>query len=77
MQFEDDFGQRATFVRSAIVAVMFEDLDASKVASVEMALHNARTQASAEQRAAADPTLRAARSNGRGGPAIVSPGFNS
>jgi len=67
----DEFGQRATFRRSDIMAVMFENLDESKLGTIEYALHQMRTQVSGQQRAEHDPTLRAAR---RGtSPSIVSP----
>lgn len=79
LMFTDDFGQRAFFRRSAIGAAMFENLDESKVASIEMAIHNAHTEAGARQRAESDPTLRAARVvNNR--PGVISPmgpGFNN
>lgn len=67
----DDFGQQCTIKTKQIHGTMIEDLDESKVANVEMALHGARTQASAQQRAEADPTLRAARF--AQGPAVINP----
>lgn len=67
----DDFGQRATFRLDSVIGTMLENLDESKVANIEMALHQQRTQMSFQQRAEADPTIRAARASG--GPAIISP----
>ena len=67
---EDDYGQKVFFKHAGVHAVILENLDKSKLASVEMALHNARTQASAQQRAGADPTLRAATMTQ---PAVISP----
>lgn len=62
--FIDDFGQKACFKRAAVDAVMLENMDESKLGAIELALHNARMQASGQQRAEADPTLRAARMTG-------------
>jgi hypothetical protein len=50
-------------------------MDLSKMNAIERGLHHARAQARAEQMAAADPVLKAA-SMGRGGNAMLSPGFN-
>ena len=71
IRLEDDFGQKLTAPSSAIHGVMFEDLDKTKLAHIEMALHQARTQNAAQAAAQADPTLRNARQNM--GPAIISP----
>lgn len=64
VSFIDDFGQKACFKRAAVDAVMLENMDESKLGAIELALHNARMQASGQQRAEADPTLRASRMTG-------------
>lgn len=71
IELQDDFGQRATIMRGSIHGVMLEDLDQSKVATVELMLHNTRTQVSAQQRAGSDPAIRSAQMSS--GPAIISP----
>lgn len=64
----DDFGQ--TFAGRPI-GVLLEDLEKMKMAHVEMALHNARTQAMANKAAQSDPGLRAnAMMNG---PGVIQP----
>jgi hypothetical protein len=71
----DDFGSAISIKRSSIHGIMAEDMDLSKMNAIERGLHHARAQAQAEQRAAADPVLKAA-SMHRGGNAMLSPGFN-
>ena len=56
----DDFGQTCTIQSSAIIGCMLEDLDQSRLAGVEMMLHNARTQAQAQTQARSEPALRSA-----------------
>ena len=68
---KDDFGQVLFARTEAIRGVMFEDLDQTKLAHIEMALHQARTQNQAQKMAASDPSLRAG--SNAGGPAIISP----
>lgn len=68
---DDDFGQRFEVRREHTIALMFEDLDQTKLALAERALHNARAQVKANQLASADPSLRA--SNLVAGPAMISP----
>ena len=68
----DDFGQRLSLLNhKSVHGVMFEDLDQTKAAHIEMALHQARTQNAAQKLAASDPALRAGATNA--GPAIISP----
>lgn len=71
MTLNDDFGQKACFRLDAITGVMLENLDESKIANIEMGLHQKRTQMSFQQRAEADPTIRAARMSGS--PPIITP----
>lgn len=54
----DEFGQRATFNVPSIHGFMLEDMEKSKLAHIERGLHQARTQARAQQAAAADPILK-------------------
>lgn len=67
---DDDFGQRFCAKASSIHGFMIEDLDKTKMAHVEMALHQQRTQITAQKMAETDPGLRAAR---HPGPAIIEP----
>ena len=71
----DEFGQEAAIETEAIVGVMLEDMDQSKLAHIERALHQARTQAKGQEMAAADTTLRAAAARHAGGPSILTPGI--
>ena len=67
----DDFGQVLVAHVDSMHGVMFEDLDQTKLAHIEMALHQARTQNAAQKMAASDPSLRAGVN--QAGPAIISP----
>ena len=71
----DDFGQTAFVDKSCIAGAMLEDLDKSMLAHVERGLHNARTQAKAQQQAMNDPVLKTAAMT-RGGPALFDPQGN-
>lgn len=68
-ELEDDFGQRACFRRSAIVAVMLENLMQSRAGSIEFGMHNAYTQRDLQKRMQADPSFRSPMS----GPAMLNP----
>lgn len=63
----DDFGQEFCGLHDAY---FLEDLDKSKLAAVELALHQARTQKAATSAAQSDPQLR---TNFGGGPAMINP----
>lgn len=67
----DDFGQALAVPFDQINGMMLDDMDQSQLAYIERGLHNARAQAKAQQRAAADPTLRTAAM--AQGPAALSP----
>lgn len=56
----DDFGQAASIPAVDFHGCQLENLDETKLAHVERALHNARTQAEANTRAGNDPALKAA-----------------
>ena len=68
---DDDFGQHGEIKALSIHGIIIEDMDHSKLAGVEVMLHNTRVQALAQQRAQSDPGLRAAQR----GPAVHTP-FN-
>ena len=72
---EDDFGQKLVVNPQSVAGYLYEDLDLSKLAHVERALHQTRTQNLAQKTAESDPSLRLA---SRMGPAMISPmpGFN-
>ena len=67
----DDFGQIARIKSANLSVALFEDLKMSMLAHAERALHNARTQAKAQQLAASDPVLKAAAM--MQGPAVFNP----
>ena len=71
---EDEFGQQADVKFSEIHGFMFEDMELSKLAHIERALHQARTQAQGQQAAENDQVLRVQRA--RSGPAVLMPGMN-
>jgi hypothetical protein len=66
---EDDFGQTVNIVRKSLYGSMFESLEKSQLAHIEIALHRARLQAKAQQMASADPGLRTLAR----GPAVMTP----
>ncbi len=70
----DDFGQEIFLGFGGIHGVIFEDMELSKLAHIERALHQARMQAKGAEAAESDPVLRANRF--RQGPAVLTPGMN-
>ena len=71
----DEFGQRATIDVASIHGFMLEDMEKSKLAHIERGLHQARTQAKAQQAATQDPVLKSAAM--MRGPAMIDPMGNS
>lgn len=71
LRLEDDFGQTFSGYRHNIHGVMLEDMDKTKMAHVEMALHQARTQNLATRMAQHDPALKA--NSTMGGPSVLNP----
>src|SRR3972149_9304506 len=67
VQVADDFGQILR-CKPAPTAMLYEDLEASKLLHVEYKLHQVRIQAETQKRAEADASLRAGR-----GPAVLTP----
>ena len=65
----DDFGQELCIERSKLNGYIFENLDQTKLAHVERALHQQRTQNLAQKTADSDPGLRAHRT--MNGPAML------
>ena len=72
----DDFGQTAIINYSRVMGAMFEDLDKSMLAHIERGLHNARTQAKAQQIAMNDPVLKTAAMTRGQSPALFDPQGN-
>jgi hypothetical protein len=68
----DDFGQSTSIMRNQIHGFMLEDMNLSKQAHIERALHQMRTQAEGQTIVENDSVLRAAAAR-RGGPSIISP----
>lgn len=71
--FTDDFGQSVVINTNEIHGYMIEDLEQSKLAHIERALHQARTQAKGAELAEADVTLRTARARAQGQMPILQP----
>lgn len=69
----DDFGQTAVLDIRTLHGFMLEDLDQTKLAAIEMTVHNGRAQADAEQAMRADPKIMASASRRQGGPPILAP----
>lgn len=69
----DDFGQKLDARTELIAGYMSEDMEQSKLAHVERALHQQRTQNLAQKTAEADPGLRLGRM--MNGPAMIQPGI--
>jgi len=70
---EDDFGQTFCGKLNMVSAFLLEDMNKSKLAHVELILHDARTRASATQSAMSDPQLKAATMSR--GPSVIQPGI--
>lgn len=68
----DEFGQHAFVKLFTVHAAMLENMKLSQLANIELALHQARTQAKGEEMAQSDQVLKSA-SFRRGSPAIVNP----
>ena len=66
----DDFGQSLETKMSRVHGVMLEDMDKTKMAHVEMVLHQARAQNLATKMAQSDPALK---TNAGMSPSVISP----
>ena len=73
LEAEDDFGQRAIIEKTQVHGFMIEDLEQSRLAHIERALHQARTQAKGAEIADSDPILRQARMKAQGGLGMIQP----
>jgi hypothetical protein len=69
----DDFGQECTIDPNNAHGWMFENLEQSKLAHIERALHQARTQAKGAEIADSDPVLAQARRRAQGGMPMLQP----
>jgi hypothetical protein len=69
----DDFGQSVEITPESLHGFMLEDLDQSKFAHIERALHQARTKVTADKLAEADPTIREAQRRAQGGMPMIQP----
>ena len=69
----DDLSQSVVISRTQIHGVMLEDLEQSKLAHIERALHQARTQAKGSEIADNDPILKQARHRAQGGMPMIQP----
>lgn len=72
----DDFGQSAHIDLEQLHGVMLEDMEQSKLAHIERALHQGRTQAKAQEMAADDAVLKAARFRQGSTPVLTPMGGN-
>ena len=67
----DDFGHQMMLRPGSVHGAVLEDMDQSKLAHCERALHQQRTQITAQSMAQADATIRNARMTS--GPAVLTP----
>ena len=70
----DDYGQTILLEANTVAGALMEDMEMSKLAHIARALHNAKTNAAAHQRAQADPVLRTSMMTH--GPAVLSSAVN-
>jgi hypothetical protein len=73
LELVDDFGQECEIKSSECHGWMLENLEQSRLAHIERALHQARTQAKGSELADADPVLRQARMKSQGGLGMIQP----
>ena len=73
MKVADDFGQELVINPGCVSGLMFEDLDQSKLANIELFLHQQRVQVAAQKAAQSDPGLKA--SSLMNGPSVLTPNF--
>jgi hypothetical protein len=69
----DDFGHNCAIRDAQVHGFMSENLEQSKLAHIERALHQARTQAKGAEIADSDPVLAQARRRAQGGMPIMQP----
>jgi hypothetical protein len=70
----DDFGQYVSLRREQVHGVMLENMDLSQQAQIERGLHQARSQAKAQDKAMADPVISQSLRRQQQGPAVLAPG---
>lgn len=71
VKLEDDFGQKLR-VQKPVPALLIQDLKMSQQADIERGIHQAVTQAKAQERAKTEPALQSAIRAAQG-PAVLSP----
>lgn len=69
----DDFGQKVCIAFTSIHGLLLEALDASQLGQVERGVHNARSQAKAQERAMSDPVISQSLRRQQQGPAVMAP----
>jgi hypothetical protein len=69
---KDDFGQNLFIKPESLHCVILEDLDQTQIAIIARSIHQAQTQAKAQQQATNDPVLKTAAMTQRG-PAMLTP----
>jgi len=74
IQLIDDFGHEMSLERRTLSGFIYEDMEQTKVAHVERALHQQRLQNLAQKTAESDPGLRAQRMMGNGPVLMPFPG---
>jgi hypothetical protein len=72
-RFVDDFGQECDIITDELKGWMLEDMEQSKHAHIERALHQARTKITADKLAEADPVIREAARRQQGGMPMIQP----
>ncbi len=71
MVIADEFGREIYLPPNMLYGAIFEDMNSSTEATIEVSMHNARTQVKAQKRASSDPELRAAQMGH--GPSVLTP----
>ena len=69
----DDFGQECEIKASECHGWMLEDLEQSKFAHIERALHQTRTKIAADKIAEGDPSIKEAARRAQGGMPMIQP----
>ena len=67
----DEFGRSIYLPTGMLYGAILEDMNSSTEATIEISMHNARTQVKAQKRASSDPELRAAQMGH--GPSVLTP----
>ena len=73
LKLSDDFGQSALILTEQIAGALFEDLDQSKLAHIERAMHTERVKIQANRAAMSDPQIKTAMMTRQASPGIFNP----